>query len=98
MTEEHVAVDLFSDMHVVHVKVLVFRLRCISHRLMCFGFEKFVNTYEPRELVMLSALMQGHQHNRLLIEAHALGDKALKQWIETMCPELFPVKELSHGR
>lgn len=94
MTEQFVANGLFADMHFVHIKVLVFRLRALSHRMMCFGYEKFVNTYSPRELVMLAALMQNFQHNALIREAYARGDAALKSWLEANCPELC--KERAH--
>lgn len=90
MTVNYVHQELFSDVHFVHVKCLIFRLRALCHRLQQFGFESFINEYTPRELVMASSLLQQVQHDALLKEAHRRGDDALKAWIEKHIPWYFP--------
>jgi len=88
MTVDYVHQQLFQDMHYVHVRCLIYRLRALGHRFQQFGFEPFINLYTPRELVMASALFQQDQHNRLLIEAHKLGDDKLKDWIASHMQEV----------
>ncbi len=85
---EQVMSCIFPDIHPVHVKVLLFRLRALSHRLMCFGWEDYVNQYEPREKVLLATLMAQQQHDALIRDAHKLGDEKLKAWIENATPHL----------
>ena len=80
--------SIFPDIHPVHVKVLLFRLRALSHRLMCFGWEEYVNQYAPREKVLLATLMAQQQHDALIRDAHKLGDEKLKAWIENATPHL----------
>lgn len=77
---------LFHDIHPVHVKVLLFRLRCLSHRLMCFGFENFINTYEPRQLILLATIVAQQQHDAILREAYKHADDKLKLWLEQHTP------------
>lgn len=89
MTVNFVHQELFSDLHFVKVRCLIFRLRALCHRLQQFGFENWVNQYEPRELVMMSALLNKYQHDRLLKEAHEQGDDHLKAWLEKQMPHLF---------
>lgn len=84
-----VGMDLFRDIHIVHQKCLIFRLRAVAHRMVSFGFENFINTYSPREIVMLAALMFEHQHNALVLEAHKRGDDALKAYLVGRLPYLF---------
>ena len=86
-----VGCELFKDVHIVHQKVLIFRMRCIAHRLMCFGWEGYVNEYEPREQLMLAALLADRQHNAMVREAFKRGDTALRTWITATLPEV--VKE-----
>lgn len=89
MTVNYVHEQLFQDRHYVHVRCLIYRLRALCHRLQQFGFENFINEYEPRELVMASALLQQVQHDALLKEAHRLGDDTLKSWIAERIPWHF---------
>ena len=84
-----VMIHLFQDIHPVHVKTLLFRLRCLSHRLMCFGFENYINNYEPRQLVLLASIMAQQQHDFLAREAHERGDEELQAWLEKAMPHLF---------
>lgn len=88
-----VGIGLFPDIHLVHQKVLVFRLRCVAHRMISFGFENYVNHYSPRELCMLAALMFGPQHDILVREAHRQGDDTVKAWLEQAVPRLFHVEQ-----
>lgn len=87
MTVDYVHEQLFQDRQYVHVRCLIYRLRALAHRFQQFGFEGFINEYEPRELVMASALFQQAQHDALLKEAHARGDAPLKSWIERHAPQ-----------
>lgn len=89
LTVNYVHQQLFQDRHYVHVRCLIYRLRALCHRIQQFGFESFINEYEPRELVMASALLQQGQHDALLVEAHARGDDALKAWLALHAPGLF---------
>lgn len=89
LTIDYVHEQLFQDRHYVHVRAMIFRLRALCHRLQQFGFENFINEYEPRELVMASALLQQVQHDALLKEAHRRGDDKLKAWIERHIPWYF---------
>lgn len=89
LTVTEVGMELFKDIHIVHQKALIFRLRCFAHRLISFGFEKYINTYSPRELLMLAALLFQQQHDRVALEAHKRGDESLKSWIEKRLPYLF---------
>ena len=89
MTVNYVHQELFQDRHYVHVRCLIYRLRALCHRMQQFGFESFINEYEPRELVMASALLQQVQHDALLKEAHKRGDSALQLWVERQVPWLF---------
>lgn len=91
MTVNDIHRELFQDKHYVHVRCLIFRLRALCHRIQQFGFEMFINEYEPRELVMASALLQQVQHDALMREAHKRGDDVLKAWIARHVPWLFPV-------
>lgn len=84
-----VGMDLFKDIHIVHQKCLIFRLRALAHRMVSFGFEEYVNTYSPRELVMLAALMFQHQHDALAKEAFNRGDDDLKKYLVGRLPYLF---------
>lgn len=80
--------ELFKDVHIVHQKVLIFRMRCLAHRLMCFGWEGYVNEYEPREQLMLAALLADRQHNAVVREAYKRGDPTLRTWIATTLPDV----------
>ena len=84
-----VGMDLFKDIHIVHQKCLIFRLRVLAHRMICFGFEEYINQYTPRELVMLAALMFQQQHDSLAREAYKIGDDDLKKWLTARLPYLF---------
>ena len=79
---------IFPDIHPVHVKILLFRLRALSHRMMCFGWEEFLNTYEPRERVLLATLVAQQQHDALIKDAYKNGDEKLRAWIENATPHL----------
>lgn len=93
LTVTDVGMGLFPEITIVHQKVLIFRLRCLAHRLISFGFEEYVNSYSPRELAMLAALMFGPQHDFLATEAHRLGDDTVKAWLEQRLPYLFHVEQ-----
>ena len=79
---------LFADMHLVHMACVFYRMRCLAHRPIEFGFERFVNDLTPRELVVLAVFMPPHQHDTLVAEAHRCGDAALQAWIVARCPEI----------
>ncbi len=60
---------LFPEMHRLHRTILLFRLECIAHRLMKSGWEKSVNVYCSRELVILAYMMPAQSRRPLLAEA-----------------------------
>lgn len=88
MLQEYVP-SLYADMHVVHLACRLYCLRCLSHRLINFGFEESVNDREPRDLLALAIIMPQEQHNVLVREAYARGDATLKAWIAERLPDLI---------
>jgi hypothetical protein len=89
LTVAEVGMNLFRGVNIVHQKMMIFRMRCMAHRLICFGWEDFINEYTPRELMMLAALMFDQQHYALIREAYARGDDELRAWINGRFPGLM---------
>lgn len=82
---------LFQDVHMVHLSCLFYRARCLAHRMLNFGFEPFINTYEPRELLVIAALLPQIAHDALVREAYERGDANVRAWIDTHVPESLHV-------
>lgn len=80
---------LFGDTHFVHLSCLFFRMRCIAHRLVNFGFEEFVNELDSKELLVLACLMPNYQHDTLILEAYRKGDAAIQLWISEHAPHVL---------
>lgn len=95
LSQDHL-LPLFADLHVVHYACLQFRLRCIAHRLINHGFEAFLNTYAPRELLLLSTILPPVPSAALVREAYAQGDTQLRAIVELHAPEALG-KAVVHG-
>lgn len=78
---QELLVPLFNDLHMVQMACLFFRMRCLAHRLINFGFESFVNELDARELLVLACLMPQYQHDALVTEAYRKGDVAIQFFI-----------------
>ncbi len=87
--------SLFQDMHIVHVGCLIFRCQAQARRMLEFGFESYINLYDPREMLVLSTFLPPVQHWVLVREAHKRGQRKLKDWLEAQAPAVFPKKEHS---
>lgn len=85
---QEMLMPLFNDTHMVHLSCLFYRMRCMAHRLIDFGFEPFVNELSARELLVLACLMPQHQHDVLVLEAKKKADGALQFWICEKMPHL----------
>lgn len=81
--------DLFQDTHVVHVGCIIFRCQAQARRMLEFGFENYINLYDPREMLLLATFMPPMQHWALVREAYKRGQRPLKQWIEGKYPSVF---------
>ena len=81
--------ELFTDMHRVHFGVVMFRIRCLGHRIRSFGFEETVNRISPRERIALSCWMPRHARVVLCISAYNDGTYRERQFLRKFWPGQF---------
>lgn len=60
---------LFPEDDDLRFTLRCFAIRCVSHRLRKFGFERHVNHYDSRELRILASMMPPFQADAILAEA-----------------------------
>lgn len=94
---ETVRAELFHDMHRVHFGVVMFRIRCLGHRLRSFGFEQTVNRIPPRERIALSCWMPRHARTVLCISAYNDGTYKERQFLRKHWPEQFESSASAKG-
>lgn len=58
--------QLFDDMHAVHMDCVVWRMRCLGHRLIETGWEDIVNHLAVREAFILACLLPPHMHDTII--------------------------------
>ncbi len=78
---QQMLMPLFEDMNIVHTACLFFRIRCLAHRLVAFGWENIVNELNAREMLALAALLPDYQHDLLIREAYRKGSASIKHWV-----------------
>lgn len=61
--------SLFPEDDDLRFTLRCFAIRCVSHRLRKFGFERHVNHYDSRELRILASMMPPYQAEAILAEA-----------------------------
>ena len=90
------AIDLMAiqvelhDLHIVHAKALMWRMRCLAHRLLTFGWEDAVQTLSVVELLVLSANLPPYMGDVLIDAAYGKADPRWKAFIERTAPRLAP--------
>lgn len=81
---------LFANLHMVHMDCLVWRMRCLSHRLIEFGWEDIVNALTPREAFVLATLLPQHMHDAVIQAALRIASDAERTLVGAVCPNLLP--------
>lgn len=76
------------DMHIVHAKCMLWRMRCLAHRLVSFGWEDAVAHLGTVETLMLAAMLPMHMHDTLVESAYDHADARWRAFIERECPRL----------
>ena len=77
-----------GDLHVVRAGCLFWRMRCLAHRLLDFGWENSVNTLDALEMLAVSTMLPPHMADVLVRGAYEIGDARWRAFIERTCPRL----------
>lgn len=80
----HDLLNAMPDMHVVHFHCLVWRMQCLSHRLLEFGWESSVKRLEPHEAVVLAACLPPVMHDAILATVLDHGDERWSALVRTL--------------
>lgn len=59
---------LFGDMHIVHRDCMIWRMRCLAHRLVESGWEDIINHLSHREALTAATLLPQHMHDAIVAE------------------------------
>lgn len=81
------------DIHMVHHACLVWRMRCLSHRLIEFGWEESVKRLSVVEALTLAALVPPIMHDELVRAARLVADERWKAFIDRIAPRFAAAEE-----
>lgn len=81
---------IFDNIHMVHMDCMVWRMRCLSHRLLEFGWEDSVRHLSVPEALILAALLPAHMHDAVVEAAWWDADDAQRALIRARLPNLVP--------
>ncbi len=76
------------DSHIVHAACLMFRMRCLSHRILEYGWESSLDHLSAVEAIALAVLLPIHMHDELARAAYAAADDRWKAFIRSQVPHL----------
>jgi len=77
----------YKELHVVHAHCLLWRMRCLAHRLIEFGYESAVQHLTPPEIVVLSMLVPPAMSHELLLAVLDDGDERWCSFIRRVLPQ-----------
>ena len=77
-----------TDLHIVKARCLIWRMRCLAHRLLAFGWEDAVQTLSTLEELVLAAMLPPYMADVLIESAYATADARWRAFIERQCPRL----------
>lgn len=79
---------LYADMHMVHRDCMIWRMRCLAHRLVESGWEDIVNHLPNREALTLATLLPQHMHNTIVYAVREVATEAERDLIDSiLAPE-----------
>lgn len=87
ITQEALHAEI-NDIHIVHAYCLFWRIRCLAHRLLSFGWEESVRHLLPMEALILAAIVPPVMHDELVRAAYQIADARWKAFIEKQTPHL----------
>lgn len=76
------------DIHIVHASCLFWRMRCLSHRLIAFGWEKSVTHLSAIEAIVLASIVPPVMHDELARAAYEIADDRWKAFLRSQVPHL----------
>jgi hypothetical protein len=77
-----------SDIHMVHAACMMFRMRCLSHRILEYGWESSLNHLSFVEAICLAVLLPIHMHDELVRAAYPKADERWKAFLRGQVPHL----------
>lgn len=79
--------DEYKELHVVHAHCLLWRMKCLAHRLIEFGWESSVQHLSPPEMVVLSMLIPPAMAHVVLTAVLDHGDERWCSFIRRQLPQ-----------
>lgn len=81
--------DLFSDHNDQQFSVRTQCCKCVAHRILKVGWEKGLNYYDARNLILVGMYLPPHCRPRIVEEAHAKALAADDQFTLRWLSQLF---------
>jgi len=81
------------DIHAVHASCLFWRMRCLAHRLICFGWENSVKHLNAVEAICLASIVPPDMHDELVRAARLIADERWTAFIDRVAPRFAMTEE-----
>ncbi len=78
------------DIHIVHAACLLWRMRCLSHRLIEFGYEESVKHLSCVEALNLASILPPTMHDEVVRAARLIADERWAAFIDRVAPRFAP--------
>lgn len=79
-----------TDLHIVHATCMFWRMRCLAHRLIEFGWEESVKRLSAPEALCLASIVPPQMHDALVEAAYSIADERWRSFIQRTLPHLVP--------